>query len=222
MSLTLYFHPLSSFCHKVLIALYENDVEFERRVIDFGKPAERSELQGIWPIGKFPVVRDHARKRDLPESSIIIEYLDHFYGGAHRMIPHEWEDALDVRLWDRFCDQYVHLPMQQIVADRIGGAKADMSKLRAALSTAYGLLERRMTSRIWLAGKAFSLADCAAAPALFYANCVQAFPTELTHVHAYFERLTQRPSVARVLEESKPYFAMFPFAEGLPPRYRAG
>jgi glutathione S-transferase len=96
-----------------------------------------------------------------------------------------------------------------------------MKKERAMLATAYGMLERRMTSRIWISGKAFGLADCAAAPALFYANCVVPFPAELTHVHAYFDRLTQRPSVARVLEETKPYFAMFPFAESLPQRFRA-
>jgi glutathione S-transferase len=221
MSLTLYYHPLSSYCHKVLIALYENDIEFERRVIDFGKAEDRAELASIWPICKFPVIRDHARKRDVPESSTIIEYLDHYYSGPHRMIPQEWEDALDARLWDRFCDNYVHSPLQRIVADRIAGSRGDMGKERAMLATAYGMLERRMTSRIWLSSKAFGLADCAAAPALFYANCVAPFPAELTHLHAYFERLTQRPSVSRVLEESKPYFSWFPFAEGLPQRYRA-
>jgi glutathione S-transferase len=221
MSLTLYYHPLSSYCHKVLIALYESDIEFERRLIDFSKAEDRSELQTIWPICKFPVIRDHVRKRDLPESSTIIEYLDHYFSGPHRLIPQEWDDALDTRLWDRFCDSYVHTPMQHIVADRIGGSKGDMSKERAMLATAYGMLERRMTSRIWLAGKAFGLADCAAAPALFYANCMAPFPAGLTHLHAYFERLTQRPSVARVLEESLPYFKFFPFADGLPQRYRA-
>jgi glutathione S-transferase len=221
MSLTLYYHPLSSYCHKVLIALYENDVEFERRVIDLGLAADRLELQSIWPICKFPVIRDHSRKRDVPESTIIIEYLDHLYGGIHPMIPTQREDALDARLWDRFCDNYLQTPTMRIVADRIAGARGDMDQERAVLARAYGVLEGRMTSRIWLSGKAFGLADCAAAPALFYANCVHAFPADLTHVPAYFERLTQRPSVARVLEESKPYFAMFPFAESLPPRYRA-
>jgi glutathione S-transferase len=221
MSLTLYYHPLSSFCHKVLIALYENDVEFERRVIDFGNSAHRAELQAIWPICKFPVIRDHSRKRDLPEATIIIEFLDHFYAGEHRLIPTDWEDALDARLWDRFCDNYLQLPMQHIVADRIGGSKGDMSKERATLTCAYGLLERRMASRIWISGRAFSLADCAAAPALFYANVVQPFPDEFNHVRAYFDRLTQRPSVLRVLEEAKPYFAMFPLSSAIPSRFRA-
>jgi glutathione S-transferase len=221
MSLTLYYHPLSSFCHKVLIALYENDVEFEPRLIDFGKPADRAELQAIWPICKFPVIRDHSRKRDVPEATIIIEFLDRFYAGEHRLIPTDWEDALDARLWDRFCDNYLQLPMQHIVADRIGGSKGDLTKERATLTTAYNLLERRMASRIWISGKAFSLADCAAAPALFYANTVQPFPDQLVHVRAYFDRLTQRPSVARVLEEAKPYLAMFPFADAVPSRFLA-
>ena len=221
MSLTLYYHPLSSFCHKVLIALYENDVEFERRLIDFGNPADRAELQAIWPICKFPVIRDHSRKRDLPEATIIIEFLDRFYAGEHRLIPTDWEDALDARLWDRFCDNYLQLPMQHIVADRIAGSKGGLTKERATLTSAYNLLERRMASRIWISGKAFSLADCAAAPALFYANTVHPFPDQLVHVRAYFDRLTQRPSVARVLEEAKPYLAMFPFAAAVPSRFRA-
>ena len=221
MSFTLYYHPLSSYCHKVLIALYEYDIEFERRVIDFGKPEDRAELHSIWPLEKFPVIRDHARKRDVPESTSIIEYLDHCCRGAHALIPADWEDAFEAREWDRICDNYVHLPMQQIVKDRITGSTGDMSQARATLTKTYALLNRRMTSRIWLAGRSFGLADCAAAPALFYAACLQPFPRDMAHLLAYFERLTQRPSVARVLEESKPYFNLFPFAEGLPHRYRA-
>jgi glutathione S-transferase len=220
MPLTLYYHPLSSFCHKVLIALYENDVEFEKRLINFGDPADTTELRGIWPISKFPVIRDHGRKRDLPESTIIIEYLDRFYAGEHKLIPADWEDALDARLWDRFCDNYLQVPMQHIVADRIGGSKGDVTKERATLTTAYGMLDRRLASRIWLSGKSFSLADCAAAPGLFYGSAVHPIPEALAHVHAYFDRLTQRPSIMRVLAEAKPYFTMFPFAEAIAPRFR--
>jgi glutathione S-transferase len=221
MPLTLYYHPLSSFCHKVLIALYENDVEFDKRLINFGEPADREALQAIWPICKFPVIRDHSRKRDIPETTIIIEYLDRFYAGAHKLIPADPDDALDARLWDRFCDNYLQLPMQHIVADRMRGSKGDVMKERATLATSYDMLEQRLASRIWLAGKGFSLADCAAAPGLFYAGAVHPIPEALVHVHAYFERLTQRPSFKRVLEEAKPYFAMFPFAEAIAPRFRA-
>ncbi len=220
MSVTLYYHPLSSFCHKVLIALYENDVEFDKRLINFGDPADKAELLAIWPIGKFPVIRDHGRKRDLAEATIIIEYLDRFYAGEHKLIPADWDDALDARLWDRFCDNYLQLPMQHIVADRIRSAKGDVTQERAMLTTAYGVLERRLAAKIWLSGKSFGLADCAAAPALFYAGAVHPIPQELGSVHAYFERLTQRTSYKRVLDEAKPYLAMFPFAEAIAARFR--
>jgi glutathione S-transferase len=221
MSLTLYYHPLSSFCHKVLVALYENDVEFDKRLINFGDPADKAELQAIWPICKFPVLRDRSRKRDLPEATIIIEYLDRFYAGEHKLIPTDWDDALDARLWDRFCDNYLQLPMQHIVAERIRGSKGDLMQERAMIATAYGMLEHRLASRIWLSGKSFTLADCAAAPALFYAGAVHPIPTGLEHLHAYLDRLTQRPSFQRVLDEAKPYFTMFPFADAIAPRFRA-
>ena len=221
MSLTLYYHPLSSFCFKVLIALYENDVEFDRRVINLSDPADKAELQAIWPICKFPVIRDHVRKRDLPEATIIIEYLDHFYAGEHKLIPGDWDEGLDARLWDRFCDNYLQLPMQHIVADRMSGSKGDVTKERATLTSAYEILERRLASRIWLSGKSFSLADCAAAPGLFYAGAVQPIPAVFGHVHAYFDRLTQRPSFQRVLEEAKPFLSWFPFAEAIPSRFRS-
>src|SRR5471032_1594787 len=104
MSLTLYYHPLASFCHKPLIALYEHGIAFEKRIIDLGSDADRAELQALWPIGKFPVIRDPAHQRNLAESTIIIEYLDRVYPGKHQLIPTDWNAALDVRLWDRFFD----------------------------------------------------------------------------------------------------------------------
>jgi len=221
MSLTLYYHPLASFCHKVLIALYENDVEFEKRFVDLGSEADRSELRAIWPFTKFPVLRDHVRHRDVPETTIIIEYLDHFFAGGIPLIPAEWDTALDVRFWDRFFDTYVHIPMQQIVANRIAGGQGDMSKERATLDTAYGMLEERMASRTWVAGPDFSMADCAAAPALFYASTLQRFPDGYTHLPAYFERLVTRASVQRVIREAQPYFHFYPFADAIPARFRA-
>lgn len=220
MSLTLYYHPLASFCHKVLIALYENDVEFERRFINLADEADRAELQALWPMGKFPVIRDHARNRDVAESSIIIEYIDHFFAGERPLIPSEWEDALDVRLWDRFFDNYVHGPMQQIVGDRLRGAQGDLTNERSTLDTAYGMIDKRMASRTWVAGPGFSMADCAAVPALFYASTLQPFPSGCIHLAAYFERLMERPSVRRTIEEAKPYFPLYPFADDLPARFR--
>jgi glutathione S-transferase len=219
MSLTLYYHPLSSFCHKVLIALYENNVEFERRVIDFGSDADRAELQAIWPFNKFPVIRDHARQRDVAESSVIIEYLDRYFAGEWPLIPTDWETAFEVRFWDRVFDNYVQRPMQQIVADRIKGADADLTNEQATLKTAYGMINRHIASRVWMSGQHFSMADCAAAPALFYASTLQPFPQESSHLRNYFERLVARPSFRRVLEEAKPFLSFYPFADQIPARF---
>lgn len=219
MSLTLYYHPLASFCHKVLIALYENGTVFEKRIIDLGDDADRAELEAIWPLCKFPVLRDGERGRDVPETSVIIEYLDRYYAGAQPLIPADWDQALEVRLWDRFFDQYVQGPMQAIVASQLGGARCDTTKERTKLKTAYKMIERRMANRQWACGDAFSMADCAAVPALFYACTVLPFPEEYQHLAAYFERLVSRPSVRRVLEESKPYFSQYPFADDIPKRF---
>ncbi len=217
MSLTLYYHPLSSYCHKVLIALYEHGVDFDKREINLGDAGERAELAALWPYVKFPVLRDHRRGRDVAESSIIIEYLDR---RSARLIPADGDDALDVRLWDRVFDNYVQGPLQAIVGNKIRAGTADMAAERAMLDTSYRLLERHLAGRLWVAGKDFSMADCAAAPALFYAHTVVPIAPECANVRAYFERLVARPSVARVLAEAKPYFSMYPFQEQLAPRFK--
>ncbi len=220
MPLTLYYHPLASYCHKVLIALYEHDVPFERRLIDLGKQADRAELQALWPLVKFPVVRDHARARNVAESSIIIEYLDHYFPGQGRLIPLGWHAALEARLLDRFFDNHVQGPMTEIVNDHFREVQRDLAKEREALGIAYAMLEQRLDGRTWAAGEEFSMADCAAAPALFYASTLVPFGDEQGNLHAYFERLMARPSVRRVLDEAKPYFAMYPFAQAIPQRFR--
>lgn len=220
MPLTLYYHPLSSYCHKVLVALYEQAIEFEKKIIDLTSEADRSMLQALWPPCKFPVIRDHARQRNLAESSVIIEYLDHFHAGQHPLIPGDWDTALEVRLWDRFFDLHVQTPMQQIVADRLREAHGDLTRERAALMTAYGMLERQLAGRTWVASPDFSLADCAACPALFYASTLLPFPADCRHLQAYFERLTQRPSFQRVIDEARPYFSLYPFEEAIPQRFR--
>jgi glutathione S-transferase len=219
-SLTLYYHPLSSYCWKVLIALYENATPFDKRIIDLGSEKDSAELLALWPMLKFPVIRDHARRRDLAETTIIIEYLDHFYPGERPLIPGNWEDALQVRLWDRFCDNYLQGPLQQIVGNQLRGGKGDVSRERATLETAHGMIDRHLASGSWIAGEFFSIADCAAAPALFYTSTLQTFPAEFRNLRAYFDRLTERPSVKRVIEEAKPYFQNYPFAEAIPTRFR--
>jgi glutathione S-transferase len=214
MSLTLHYHPLASFCWKALIALYENDIPFKPNLVDLGNPAERAALLKLWPIGKFPVLEDHARGQIVPESSIIIDYLDRHYPGRTRLIPDQPELALQTRLRDRFYDLYVHLPMQKIMEDRLRPAdKKDphgVEEARARLRTSYSMIEQQMSSGGWAMGDQFSLADCAAAPPLFYGSMVVPFGGERRHLAAYFERLKARPSFARVMEEAKPYFNMVP------------
>ena len=214
MSLTLYFHPLASFCWKVLIALYENDVAFTANSVNLGDATERAALLRLWPIGKFPVLRDDARGQTVPESSIIIEYLDTHYPGRTRFVPENPELALQARLRDRFYDLYVHLPMQKIMGDRLRAAdKRDphgVEEARAQLKTSYQMIERQMAAGPWAIGDAFSIADCAALPPLFYANMVEPFGSAHNNVTAYFERLKARPSIARVMKEAEPYFNMVP------------
>ncbi len=214
MSLTLHFHPLSSFCWKVLIALYENGTPFTPKLVNLGDPAERAALLKLWPIGKFPVLRDEARPATVPESSIIIEYLDLHYPGATRFLPADPVLALKTRLRDRFYDLYVHLPMQKIVGDRLRPAdKKDshgVEEARAQLRTAYDMIEQQMAAGPFAMGEAFTLADCAALPPLFYGNMIEPFGGNRKNVTAYFERLKARPSVARVLKEAEPYFHMVP------------
>ena len=213
MSLTLHYHPLSSFCWKALIALYENDIPFTPNLVDLGNSAERAALLKLWGIGKFPVLRDDVRHQTVPESSIIVEYLDRHYPGRTRFIPDDPDVAWQTRLSDRFYDFYVHLPMQKIVGDRLrpAGSKDPhgVEEARAQLRTSYAMIEQQGAGS-WAMGDAFSLADCAAAPALFYGNMVVPFGDVNKNLRAYFERLKARPSFARVMKEAEPYFNMIP------------
>lgn len=222
MALKLHYHPLASFCWKVLIALYEADTPFETELVDLGDESSRGRFLALWPIGKMPVLEDPAHGRVVPETSIIIEYLDLHHGGA--MLPINPEARLEARLWDRLYDAYVHQPMQRAVAARLGGDaaawEAVSAQSRAELATAYDLIERALDGRTWAAGEAFTIADCAAAPALFYAATVAPFPEANVRLAAYFERLAVRPSVARVFAEARPYFHMFPLRDALEPRFR--
>jgi len=214
MSLTLHFHPLASYCWKALIALYENGTPFVPNLVDLGDKTERAALLKLWPIGKFPVLRDEARDRTVPESSVIIEYLDRHYPGATQFIPADPDLAWQTRLRDRFYDLYLHLPMQKIMLDRLRPeGKRDphgVEEARAQLRASYHMIEAQMADNTWAIGGAFSLADCAALPPLFYGNMVEPFGETNKNVTAYFERLKARASVARVLAEAEPYFNMVP------------
>jgi glutathione S-transferase len=214
MSLTLMFHPLSSFCHKVLIALYENDTPFTPQIVNLMDEGERAAFRKLWPIGKFPLLRDEARDWTVNESSIIIEYLDQHFPGKTRFIPADPELARQMRFRERFFDLYVHLPMQKIVGDRLRpeGNKDPhgVEEARETMRTALGMIDQAMAAKTWANGEDFTMADCSAAPALFYADKVMPFAATHPAAHAYLGRLMQRPSYARALQEAEPYFKFFP------------
>lgn len=214
MTLTLYYHPFSSFCQKVLVALYERDVPFERQVVDLSDPAQRKALERFWAMGKFPVLRDEARGMTVPESSLIVEYLDRAHPGPPPLVPADPDSALKARMWDRFFDHYVELPLQKAVGDtfRPDGARDPhgVEEAGALLGRAYDILEEALADGSpWVAGESFTLADCGAAPALFYANMVRPFAGR-PRLEAYYERLRARPSFARAVDEAREYRGFFP------------
>ena len=213
MSLTLYFHPFSSFCQKVLIALYENGTGFEPRVIDLGDPASRAELELVWPLAKFPVLRDEARQVTVPETSLIISYLARHRPGPVELVPADPDSALPVQIWDRFFDNYVQVPMQKAMLDRFRPEGASdphgVAEAKQLLAKAYSILEAELGDDGWMAGGGFTLADCAAAPALFYANLVKPF-ADHARLSAYFRRLMTRPSFARAVDEARPFRHFLP------------
>ena len=214
MPLTLYMHPLSSFCHKVLIALYENAVPFKAHIVDLRDATARDEFRKLWPIAKFPVLRDQANERIVPESTLIIEYLARHYPGAVQLIPEDPELAAQVRASDRFYDLHIHAPMQKVVGDRLRPAESHdpfgVGQAREHLQTALRLADTQMACKSWAVAERFSMADCAAAPALFYTNRVMPLAPDFPHLSAYLERLMKRPSYARALAEAQPYLALFP------------
>lgn len=211
--LRLHFHPFSSFCQKVLIALYERDIAFAPQIVDLGNGDQRAALAALWPMIKFPLLEDEGAKQAVPESTIIIEYLDAI-GPAAPLVPKAGSVALEARLMDRLFDHFVELPMQKIVGDRLRPADAHdphgVADARATLDKAYAMFEARLAGRAWAAGDAFTLADCAAAPALFYADWVHPFRAGHPVLAAYFDRLLARPSFARAVDEARPYRAFFP------------
>ena len=208
----LYAHPFSSYCQKVLIALYENATPFEFCMLSPEHPEIAAEHAALWPLGKMPVLVDAGRT--LLESSIIIEHLQLRHPGPVRLIPANAEAALDVRMWDRLFDNYVMTPMQKIVVDRIRAEETrdptGVAQAREALDLAYRWLDGALRGREWAAGGAVSLADCAAAPALFYADWAQPIGAAFANVRAYRRRLLARPSFARAVDEARPYRRNFP------------
>ena len=216
MTLKLYSHPFSSYSQKVLVALWENDIPFDYRHLE--EPGASEELASLWPLRKFPVLVDG--ETTVVESSIIIEYLDQHYSGPVRLLPSDPDAALEVRLMDRFFDNYVMAAMQKPVAEALkseGSRKEEaIAEARSALDTAYAWLERRLAGRTWAAGNDFTMADCAAAPSLFYADWVHEIAPTFPRLRSYRAQLLGRPSIARAVEEGRPYRGYFPL--GAPDR----
>jgi glutathione S-transferase len=216
MSLTLYAHPFAAYCWKVLIALFENETPFTYRVID--DAAGWAELESLWPIKKIPLLRDGETL--VVESSIIVEHLMVHHAGPIRLIPENIDATVEVRFMDRFFDNYVMTPMQTLVSDRMrteGQRDAKgISEAKTLLDVAYRWLDKKVTHQAWAAGSDFTLADCAAAPALFYADWVHPIGDQFPVARDYRGRLLARPSVARTVDEARPYRKLFPL--GAPDR----
>lgn len=214
--LTLHYHPLSSYCWKALIALYETQTAFVPHLVNLQNPDERAALCALWSVGKFPVLvdDDEGARRVIPESSIIIELLAVEHDPRGTLIPADPDVAREVRLYDRYFDLYVHNAMGRIVADRLRPAEHrdpyGLAEAKAQLAAAYEAIDARMATRTWCIGDLFTMADCAAAPALFYGHRMVPIAARHRHALAYLERLRQRPSFARVLREAEPYFHMVP------------
>ncbi len=208
MTLTLYQHPLSSYCQKVKTAFYEKGIDFETKILDGSEPVS-SEFTKLWPIGRFPVLTDNGKM--VFEASGIIEYIDARFPETRRLIPDGALAAAEVRMWDRFFDNYISYPQQRLVYIAIGREHNDGGqRWREAFDTAYTYLDKHLQGREWVCGDMFSLADCAAAPSLLYADWSYAIPERFKNIRAYRERLLKRPSYARALDEARPYRHMFP------------
>lgn len=213
MTLTLYYHPLSSYCHKALIALYENEIAFEPVVVDLSSEVSSAPMRALWPVGKFPVLKDEKRGHAIAESSVIIDYLDTHYA-RRRLIPADADAAWQARMWDRFFDLYVMEKQGKLVEDNLRPAEArdphGVAKAREVIEKSYAIFEDRLGNNTWALGDDYSLADCAASPALFYASLAVPITDTTPKLKAYYERLVRRPSYLRALKEAEPFFHWVP------------
>ncbi len=210
MSLTLHAHPFSSYCQKVLIALYESNTPFSFSLIEGAEGWQL--LQKLWAHRKMPVLQDG--QKIVVESSIIIDYLAQYYPGKQTLIPANPDAAREVRFMDRYFDLYVMTPMNRIVADYLRPEAHrnpdDITQAKEQLNTTYSWLNERLTPGQWACGEHFSLADCAAAPSLFYADWVHEIPETFATLRGYRQALLSRPSMVRAVDEARPYRHYFP------------
>ena len=212
MSLALYGHPFSSYTQKVLIALYENGTPFEARCLGPDTPEHSAEWLRRWPLRKFPLLVDG--ERNIVETSIIIEYLQLVHPGPVRLLPADSMPALDVRFLDRFFDLHVMTPVEHAVGAALTGdpvkRQEGLALAAEKLELAYAWLEGHLAGRTWAAGREFTMADCAAAPSLFYADWTHQIPEKYSLLRAYRARLLARPSFARAVDEARPFRSYFP------------
>lgn len=216
MTLEFFAHPFSSYCQKALIAFYENDVPFTYRMLE--EPGVGEAFAALWPMKRFPILREG--ERVVLEASVIIEYLQVRHPGPVKLIPEDPDLALEARMLDRVFDNYVMTPQGKFVYDSLRPADQrdalGVDEARTMLDTSYAWLDERMQGRTWAVGETFTLADCAAAPALFYADWTYPIPEARTALKAYRRRLLDRPSFARAVNEARPFRHYFPL--GAPDR----
>ncbi|MFG6413918.1 glutathione S-transferase family protein [Roseateles sp. DC23W] len=219
MGLTLHYHPLSSHCWKLLIALDELGAPYTPQIVNLGDPAARAAYAALWPTAKIPLLVDG--ERVVPETAIQMEYLNRRMVGD--LLPADFDAQLQVRLWNRLFDNYVMDPMQRYIAQMLRPATQRDAKAQTdavdLLGMAYDLIERRMGEHSWAASDAFSMADCTAAPSLFYAATIRPFSADHSRLSAYFERLVARPSVASAIEQAQPFFKYYPLQQAMPARF---
>ncbi|HZR74563.1 glutathione S-transferase family protein [Bradyrhizobium sp.] len=218
MTLALYGHPFSSYTQKALIALYENAIAFEFRIIGPAAPENYDRLKRAWSLAKFPLLEEDGT--NVFESTSIIEYLHLKHPGPVRLIPNDGDAAVETRTLDRVFDNYVMTPMNAIVRNAMRAEEdrdpSIVTEARAQLEAIYGWLDQRMATRKWAIGEVFTLADCAAAPSLFYADWAHPIAPAFVHLRNYRQRLLARPSYDRANNEARPYRHYFPL--GAPDR----
>lgn len=216
MTVELFAHPFSSYCQKALIAFYENDIPFTYRMME--DPGVGEEFASLWPIKRFPILRENGRV--VLEATILIEYLHLHHPGPVKLIPEDPDLAIEARMLDRFFDNYVMTPQGKFVLDALRPAESrdpyGVEEARKMLDTSYAWLDQRMQGRTWAVGETFTLADCAAAPSLFYADWTHRIPEQYENLLAYRARLLQRPSFARAVDEARGFRHYFPL--GAPDR----
>lgn len=206
MTLKLYGHPFSSYTQKAKTALYEKGVDFVELTLDGSDPVA-GEFAALWPIGKFPVLTDGDTL--VFEATSVIDYVDAKFPDTP-LTPANPMAAAEMRMWDRFFDNYIHYPQQRIIYGAIGREAKEDERWQGQLDTAYAILDRHTAGRTWAAGDSFTLTDCGAAPALLYADWTHAIPKHFGNIWAYRDRLLARPSYARALDEARPFRHYFP------------